>query len=729
MVRGHVFLVLLSLVFTPAALAQSVEWTRVGGPDGASVARVDSWPERDGLVITTSQGVTYISLDRGASWSSFGSGRYPAFAGPDTVVSAHSTRFSVDGGTTWQTSPLPDSARGGHTAAINPQTGTVLVASRRSVARWTIGSQDIQVSDGPRFATLTWTGSVFVGMLDPRQDGAPVYVSTDDGKTWNPGSVPPGRSGLSAPLLHEGAWWTVARHGGNHPSLLFSTDGGITWGYDRTLRCLAGTLVEITDDELILAEAADVFAEELAGGSCRPLFSRTQISYLAGWRSQISSASITALPSGLLAITERGHLHLSRDSGASWDLPHLGGVPRTGVSAIHTDPRDGSWWVGTRTSGVFRSPDGGINWDYLGFRGLANVSSIVTGRDPTEAWVALQVSGLHRTTDGGTSWSLIPNQDLGGELAHAAFGSLEWSGETQSVIATWPVWDVFSSADGSAWTAYHVPARSRVDPPVWGSHLAVSGWLYVGMLYPLSNAWEVLRKRHNAPASAWEPVGGLLPAPAEQILETGEGDVYAGISFPFNPIIGPQGVYKVSPPDTTWQLVHGGVNPLEILETPDGTIWVLHTEGLLRSPDGLAFREGSTGLPGCLESLKYDPFWRELLAGSCYDGLYSLSLPSSVSTSPADDSRSGGSATHDFALDVFPLPADRWVNLAFDHAGGAYTVTVFDLLGRRLAVETAFAPPQRVHHRIDVSRLAAGSHLVHVESSGASRSTSLVLLR
>ena len=91
-------------------------------------------------------------------------------------------------------------------------------------------------------------------------------------------------------------------------------------------------------------------------------------------------------------------------------------------------------WVGTgennssRSSyagaGIYKSTDGGKNWNYAGLRGSQHIGRIVTHPDNEDvAWVASMgplyymndVRGIYKTTDGGTNWqkTLTPPDSTG----------------------------------------------------------------------------------------------------------------------------------------------------------------------------------------------------------------------------------------------------------------------------------------------------------------------------
>src|SRR5437868_6891529 len=121
-----------------------------------------------------------------------------------------------------------------------------------------------------------------------------------------------------------------------------------------------------------------------------------------------------------------GGLFKTGDNGVSFD-PIFDKQPVLSIGAIAVAPSDSDvLWVGTgeandRNSsgwgnGVYRSTDGGENWQNVGLKDSRTIGRIIVHpKDPNTAYVAagghLWVDGgergLFKTTDGGKTWKLV----------------------------------------------------------------------------------------------------------------------------------------------------------------------------------------------------------------------------------------------------------------------------------------------------------------------------------
>jgi photosystem II stability/assembly factor-like uncharacterized protein len=162
----------------------------------------------------------------------------------------------------------------------------------------------------------------------------------------------------------------------------------------------------------------------------------------------------------LLAAASTGHLgptiFRSDDFGRSWKEVtrppafHKVGEGKNGRTVNHTfwltpahANEPGVWYAGTSPQGLFRSEDGGQNWE--AFSGLNDDpkyrawmgseqdgtpdgpklhSIIVDPRDPRHLYFAMSSGGVHETTDGGENWvPLIDGMEVveGVDVKNAAF--------------------------------------------------------------------------------------------------------------------------------------------------------------------------------------------------------------------------------------------------------------------------------------------------------------------
>lgn len=129
-----------------------------------------------------------------------------------------------------------------------------------------------------------------------------------------------------------------------------------------------------------------------------------------------------------------GGVFKTENSGNSMEpiFDHQGTLTIGDITISQAD--DNILWVGTgennssRSSyagtGVYKSTDGGENWEFAGLRGSQHIGRIVTHpNDPDIAWVASMgplysvngIRGVYKTTDGGKSWSktLTPPDSTG----------------------------------------------------------------------------------------------------------------------------------------------------------------------------------------------------------------------------------------------------------------------------------------------------------------------------
>ena len=146
------------------------------------------------------------------------------------------------------------------------------------------------------------------------------------------------------------------------------------------------------------------------------------------------------------------HVYRSRDGGGTW-TPLL--TTSTGLtSAIAPAPFDSQTvYVGTSGGGVFVTRNGGASWQLpgVGLPGRYVTDIVVHGANPDIAWITVSGFGTHhvfKTTNGGSQW-----QDINGNLPDIPVNSLVVLPGGELDVGT--DLGVYRSSDGGAtWTPF-----------------------------------------------------------------------------------------------------------------------------------------------------------------------------------------------------------------------------------------------------------------------------------
>jgi len=131
----------------------------------------------------------------------------------------------------------------------------------------------------------------------------------------------------------------------------------------------------------------------------------------------VPATDTTAPPTETTAPTEIPTQPVSTATAAPTPLPYHWeqiyngkAFPRDTVTAIVVDPTNAEvLYVGTGNSGVYKSSDGGKNWQPAS-AGLDNVevaALVLDPQNPATLYVALAGAGVYKTTDGGQNWKSI----------------------------------------------------------------------------------------------------------------------------------------------------------------------------------------------------------------------------------------------------------------------------------------------------------------------------------
>ncbi len=152
-----------------------------------------------------------------------------------------------------------------------------------------------------------------------------------------------------------------------------------------------------------------------------------------------------------------GGLWKTTDGGTTWRPVTDGHLESASVGAVDVCPRDPDLvWIGTGEvqlrgnvqpgDGVYRSTDGGKSWDYMGLEDARNIGRVrLDPRDCNTVWVAAlghyggpnEERGVYRSTDGGANWERVLFVD---ENTGAVDLSLDPSNPGTAYAAMWDVW-------------------------------------------------------------------------------------------------------------------------------------------------------------------------------------------------------------------------------------------------------------------------------------------------
>ncbi len=134
-------------------------------------------------------------------------------------------------------------------------------------------------------------------------------------------------------------------------------------------------------------------------------------------------------PLTIYAGAASGGVWKSKDGGLTWN-PIFDDYIQS-IGAIRVDPQDSNTvWVGTGESwvrnsvsvgaGVYKTTDGGDSWTFVGLKESERIARIVIDPDNTDTvyvcatgqlWSANEERGVYRTTDGGENWEQVLGVD------------------------------------------------------------------------------------------------------------------------------------------------------------------------------------------------------------------------------------------------------------------------------------------------------------------------------
>jgi photosystem II stability/assembly factor-like uncharacterized protein len=280
--------------------------------------------------------------------------------------------------------------------------------------------------------------------------------------------------------------------------------------------------------------------------------------------------------------TSAGGMYVSRDNGISWArFARLGEGDHYVVDHIVFDPTAADvlyvavWSVEEEGGDVFRSRDGGKNWQRLQAMHGKSIRALAMAASDPKTLVAGALDGVYRTRDAGESWKLISPpkhreiQDIESiaidpvdpDVIYAGTWHLPW--KTSDGGLTWVSIKQGMIDDSDLFSIIVDPRNPSL---VYAS--ACSG------IYKSENAGEMFRKVQGIPFSA-RRTRVLKQDPVAQEV------VYAGTT---------EGLWKTSDAGKTWKhMTASNLIINDVLVDPQQPLQVLlatDRSGVLRSEDG-----------------------------------------------------------------------------------------------------------------------------------------------
>lgn len=253
-------------------------------------------------------------------------------------------------------------------------------------------------------------------------NGAPLYRSTDDGKTWKKTS-----------MLKDNDIYSIA----SKDSIIFaaspkgifrSFNYGTTWvSPDTFLDGGVKSLIVLSNGTLCAGTYNNGIYRSIDNGA-------TWIQSNTG----LSNLKISALAASdsnfIVAATNGEGIFVSSDGGNSWKI-HSTEV-RLNYTHTLAVTKEGHIYAGTDNYGIFRSKDSSVSWDQMNSDISSKVYSIVISADNV-IYAGTSQQGVYKTTDDGNSWQPDNN------------GIDEGTFTVYSMVIT-PNGDVFAGANGGA---------------------------------------------------------------------------------------------------------------------------------------------------------------------------------------------------------------------------------------------------------------------------------------
>jgi photosystem II stability/assembly factor-like uncharacterized protein len=327
-----------------------------------------------------------------------------------------------------------------------------------------------------------------------------------------------------------------------------------------------------------------------------------------------NSPSITSLifaPDGMTLYvgTGGGGVFRSADGGENWE-PVNNGLTNLNVQTILFSPTGETLYAGT-TGEMFRSTDGGVSWEPAN-NGLGGLGVLTLLFSPTgeTLYAGTWRGGLFHSNDGGDNWQSADNGLFSGDvrtLLVSPTGETLYAGTARGV---------FRSTDGG--TSWKYPANNGL------TNLNVHMLIFSPMGETLyAGTWRDGIFRSSDGGANWEPANsGLTSLRVQTLLFSPTGEtLYAGTNE--------GGVFRSSDGGASWEPANNGLTNLNVqmlLFSPTGETLYAGTGGggVFRSADGgEKWEPANSGLTNLVEQrLLFSPTGDTLYAHIWGSGVF-----------------------------------------------------------------------------------------------------------
>ena len=355
--------------------------------------------------------------------------------------------------------------------------------------------------------------------------------------------------------------------------------------------------------------------------------------------------------------------------------------------------------AGTADRGVYRSTDGGLNWQEIDTMPVIPRSSALWGAGPVLIAGTFD-SGIYRSTNSGATWD-HSTRDSADEIwtLFAHNGSI-FSGTVDS--------GMFRSADsGLTWQQ----TNTGIIFPSIRAFTALGGVLFAG-----THGAGIYRSIDDG--NTWESSSNGLPEGFIHAMACSGTTVFAGTHY--------DAIYRSTDSGTTWTHASNGIgNPYIIALAMSGNVIFTATSDGFYSSNSMGDTWGldMQGIPDSTTVLCIAISAGSVLAGTSSCGLFRAHFSSDGIERPVTEGLS--------SLSVFPNPVSSIAIVSSNIGAPATQLTVYDALGHTVLMKTELETQSndRTQITLDCSNIPPGIYTIRIVSGEEARSVQFVTLR